>query len=187
MDDENDEPKRNLMHYESNDTIAELTPAQLGYILIDNTASLPNHDPRVYRKLCATILDEIEARSIFDYIDADDFAYNRTMENLFRRAMTAAVEKNKKSYSNTSITTKEELRGELLSGPVLETLHKLSKLEDNYARNRRVIGKEMRASSGRRKRPSAVPIQCFPAAAEESPPLIPDQEQADEEVNQDGE
>jgi hypothetical protein len=183
MHDENDERKgRSVTRRNEEDKIAELTPAQLGYMLIDNTASLHEQDPLVYRKLCATILDEVQAQSIFDHIDADDFAYNLTTENLFRRAIMATLGKAKKSFANTTITTKEELRGELISGPALETLHKLSKLEDNYGRNRRAIGNGLRARAESRKRLTSAPVQSFPVG-EEPPPLAPDYGQADEAVN----
>ena len=184
MHDENGEPTNRLVvQHEAEDEVGELTPAQLGHMLIDNTASLHNQDQHVYRKLCTAIIDEVQGQSIFDYIDADDHAHNLAMEGLFRRAMMATFEQNKTSASNTSIKTKKELRGELIKGPVLETMHKLAKLEDHYGRNRRFIGDKLRTRAESRKMLTSAPVQSLAGGAEESPSIAPHHGQANEGVD----
>jgi hypothetical protein len=142
---------------------------------------LDTDDARFFRSLCAVLLDENPPQSILDQIDANDFAYNLIVETRCRRAIAATHAQSKTTFSNIrSFKTKKELRGELISNSDLEHLHKLAKLEDNYGRNRRAIGKDWRARAENRSRiGSSSPVQRPRIAVDQSPPLAPDREQAD--------
>jgi hypothetical protein len=187
MHDEKDELKnRAVAHYEAEGEIAALTPAQLGNMLIENTPLLDTDDVVLFRNVTATLLDELPPQSILDQIDAIDFAYNMALENRCRGAIATKHEQEKHTSTRMyNPKIKKELRGESISGPsALETWHKLLKLGEIYGRNRRAIGKEWRARAENRKRPASSP--ALPIAVDQSPPLAPDREQMDGEVNQDG-
>ena len=175
-----------VTRYEAGVETTALTPSQLGNMLIDNTPLLGTDDGLLFRNICATLLNENPPQSILDQIDANDLAYNLIVETRCRRAIVAAHAKSKTTHAK-NLSIKKELREELISSGNLEILHKLAKLEENYARNRRALGKEWRARAENRNRvASSSPARPPRMAADQSPPLAPDREQMDAGVNQDG-
>jgi hypothetical protein len=173
---------------EAGDETVALTAAQLGNMLIDNTPMLDTDDALLFRNVCAALLDELPPQSILDQIDANDLAYNLVAETRCRRAIVATHEGGRLNATKYKIPKiKKELREKIISGPDLETLHKLAKLEENYGRNRRAIAKEWRARADNRTRlASSSPAQPLRIPADQTPSLAPDREQMDGGVNQDG-
>ena len=171
---------------EAGDETVALTAAQLSNMLLENTPLLGTDDGLLFRNIYTTLLNENPPQSILDQIDANDLAYNLIVESRCRRAIAAAHAKSKTTHAKR-LGIEKELRAELISDHHLETLHKLAKLEENYGRNRRALGKEWRARSENRNRvASSSPARPLGISGDQSPPLAPDREQMDGGVNQDG-
>jgi hypothetical protein len=86
-------------------------------MLIGNAPLLDTDDAFLFRNVCAALLDEVPPQSILDQIDANDLAYNLTLETRYRRGIAATQEQNRVSFINVrDKRTKKELRGEFNVG-----------------------------------------------------------------------